>query len=332
MGASRNRRKSGEFELIARYFAPLAAEEPGASGLRDDVAFLEVPVGQDLVAKTDGAIEGVHFLADDPPDLIARKTLRRNLSDLAAKGAAPRWYLLNAAFSKKAGDAWIQAFAKGLAKDQAEFGIRLVGGDTTVTPGPATFAITALGFVRSTWGLRRAGAHVGDDVYVTGTIGDGALGLLARQGKLGRLNAKARGFLIDRYRLPQPRLAVGHHLLGVATASIDISDGLLADLGHLCATSKVAAVIEEALVPLSPAAKAVLAAQPKLIQSVLGGGDDYEILFTAPASAEKVLEHLAAEHKVPITRIGRIVAGKGATVIDAAGKRRQVAHAGWTHS
>jgi thiamine-monophosphate kinase len=328
---SGGRRKSGEFELIARYFAPLAADEPGAFGLRDDVAFLAVPEGQDLVAKTDGAIEGVHFLADDPPDLIARKTLRRNLSDLAAKGAVPRWYLLNAAFSKDVDDAWIAAFAKGLARDQAEFDVRLVGGDTTATSGPATFAITALGFVRSTWGLRRSGAHIGDNLYVTGTIGDGALGLLARGGELGMLKARQRDHLINRYRLPQPRLSVGHHLLGVATAAIDISDGLLADLGHICTTSKLAAVIEETLIPLSPAAKAALAVQPALMQQVLGGGDDYEILFTAPASAEKVIEHLAAEHKVPITRIGRVEPGKSVTVVDATGKRRQAAQTGWTH-
>ncbi len=325
------KRRSGEFELIARYFAPLADQVPGALGLRDDVAFLEVPDGQDLVAKTDSAVAGVHFLADDPPDLIARKVLRRNLSDLAAKGAVPRWYLLDCAFARDVTDRWIATFAKGLARDQEEFDIRLVGGDTKETPGPATFAITALGLVRATWGLRRSGAHAGDSVYVTGTIGDGALGLLARRGELKSLKPKLRDHLIGRYRLPQPRVGLGHHLLGVATASIDVSDGLVADLGHICETSGLGATIEEARVPLSPAAKAALSGKPSLIDTVLTGGDDYEILFTAPASAEKVLEHLAKEHRVPITRIGRMESGKGVTVLTAAGNPRDLGRAGWTH-
>jgi thiamine-monophosphate kinase len=173
-------KRSGEFERIARYFAPLAAEVPGALGLRDDCTFLELPEGQELVATTDTVVEGVHYLPDDPPDLIARKALRVNLSDLAAKGAVPHWYLLNAAFHADHDDAWVAAFARGLAKDQVEFEVSLVGGDTVAAPGAAMFSVTALGLVRPTWGLRRSGAHAGDDIYVTGTIGDGALGLLVR--------------------------------------------------------------------------------------------------------------------------------------------------------
>jgi len=325
-------KRSGEFERIARYFAPLAAEVPGALGLRDDCAFLEVPEGQELVVKTDAIVEGVHFLPDDPPALIARKVLRVNLSDLASKGAVPRWYLLTAAFRADHDDSWIAAFARGLAKDQAEFDVRLVGGDTVTTPGPASFSVTALGLVRATWGLKRSGAHAGDDVYVTGTIGDGALGLLVRRGELARLKPKQQDYLVERYRLPRPRVTLGHHLLGVATSALDVSDGLVADLGHLCETSRLAAVIEEALVPLSPAAKAALAANPALIERVLTGGDDYEILFTAPASVSKVLEHLADQSGTPITRIGRTEAGKGVSVQDAAGKRRNLARGGWTHS
>lgn len=324
-------KRSGEFERIARFFAPLASAVPGALGLRDDAAFLEFPEGHELVAKTDAVVAGVHFLPDDPPDLIARKALRVNLSDLAAKGAVPRWYLLDAAFPIDIDDSWIAAFARGLAKDQAEFDVHLAGGDTVATPGPATFAITALGLVKATWGVRRRGAHVGDDVYVTGTIGDGALGLLARRGKLDFLKAKLRDHLIDRYRLPRPRVALGRHLVGVATAALDVSDGLVADLGHLCAASGRSAVIEEARVPLSPAAQAVLGERPDLIERVLTGGDDYEILFTAPATAGTVLDHLAREYKAPITRIGRIDSGKGVGVLDKAGQRRSFAHGGWTH-
>ncbi|HEX9461159.1 MAG TPA: thiamine-phosphate kinase [Alphaproteobacteria bacterium] len=331
MKAPTNPKKSGEFEIIARYFAPLAAGVPGAFGLKDDAAFLEIPEGHELVAKTDAAVATVHFMADDPPDLIARKTLRRNLSDLAAKGAVPHWYLLDAAFPRDVGDAWIAGFARGLARDQAEFGVHLVGGDTKSTPGPATFAITLLGLVRASWGLHRSGAHPGDELYVTGTIGDGALGLLARKGELGGLKPKAREQLIDRYRLPRPRVAVGPQLLGVATAAIDVSDGLVADAGHISSQSKLAIVLEEKLLPLSAPAKAALAETPALIERVLTGGDDYEILFTAPASVAKVLEHLAGEMKVPITRIGRTEAGKGVTVLDAAGRRRELAQAGWVH-
>lgn len=324
-------KRSGEFEIIARYFAPLAAGVSGACGLTDDVAFLEVPAGQELVAKTDSVVASVHFLPDDPPDLIARKVLRRNLSDLAAKGAVPRWYLLDAAFPKGVGDAWIAGFARGLAHDQAEFDVSLVGGDTKATPGLATFAVTLLGIVPAGRGLRRNGAQAGDEIYVTGTIGDAALGLLARRGKLRFLKPRQRDSLIDRYRLPQPRVAFGPHLLGVASASIDISDGLVADLGHVCETSKLAGVIEEARVPLSPPARVALAQRPQLITQVLIGGDDYEILFTAPATVAKTLERIADELKVPITRIGRMDAGKGVTVLDAKGRRRALTHAGWTH-
>lgn len=324
-------KRSGEFERIARYFAPLAADVPGAHGLRDDCAFLELPEGQELVVKTDAIAEGVHYLPDDPPELIARKVLRVNLSDLAAKGAVPRWYLLTAAFRADHDDPWIAAFVRGLARDQAEFDVRLVGGDTIAAPGPAQFSVTALGMVKASWGLRRSGAHAGEDIYVTGTIGDGALGLLVRRGELARLKPKQREYLVDRYRLPRPRVTLGHQLLGVASAALDVSDGLVADLGHLCESSGLSAVIEEDKVPLSPAARAAVTADPALIERVLTGGDDYEILFTAPPSAAKVLEHRAAESRIPITRIGRTSPGKGVSVVDAAGKRRVPARGGWTH-
>lgn len=324
-------KRSGEFEIIARYFAPLAAGVPGAYGLTDDAAFLDVPAGQELVAKTDSVVAGVHFMPDDPPDSIARKVLRRNLSDLAAKGAVPRWYLLDAAFPKDIGDRWIARFANGLAHDQAEFDVHLVGGDTKATPGRATFAVTLLGLVAAGRGLHRHGARAGDEIYVTGTIGDAALGLHARHGALKFLKSGPRAYLLGRYRLPQPRVAAGPQLRGVATATIDISDGLVADLGHVCETSRVAAVIEENLLPLSAAAKAVLARRPKLIADVLGGGDDYEILFTAPPSAMQTIARVADASRVPMTRIGRITEGAGVTVLDPGGRRRKLARTGWMH-
>jgi thiamine-monophosphate kinase len=239
--------------------------------------------------------------------------------------------LLDAAFPRDVGDAWIAGFARGLARDQEEFDVHLVGGDTKSTPGPATFAVTLLGLVKASWALHRAGAHPGDDVYVTGTIGDGALGLLARKGELNGIKPKPREQLIDRYRLPRPRVALGPQLVGVATAALDVSDGLVADAGHLAGASNLAIVIEEKLVPLSAPAKAAVAGKPELMERVLTGGDDYEILFTAPAAAAKVLAHLASEMKVPITRIGRTEAGKGVGVLDAAGKRRELAQGGWVH-
>ncbi len=324
-------KRRGEFEIIARYFAPLAAGVPGAFGLTDDAAFLDVPDGHELVAKTDSVVATVHFLPDDPPDLIARKVLRRNLSDLAAKGATPRWYLLDAAFPRRVANAWVSRFAKGLARDQAEFGVSLVGGDTKATPGPATFAITLLGVVRPGQGLRRNGARAGDEVYVTGTIGDAALGLMARRGKLRSLTAKQRQHLIGRYQVPRPRVALGPQLPGIATAAIDISDGLVADLGHVCETSKLAAVIDEPSVPLSAPAKAALAARPQLMEQVLTGGDDYEILFTAPAAAAAEIARLAAASGVAMTRIGYMQVGRGVSVLDAQGRRRKLAQGGWTH-
>jgi thiamine-monophosphate kinase len=327
-----NPRKSGEFERIARYFAPLTAAEPGAVGLRDDAAFLNVPEGHELIVTTDAVVAGVHFLPTDPPELIARKALRVNLSDLAAKGAVPRWYLLDAAFPKNTGDAWIADFARGLAKDQVEFGIHLVGGDTVAMPGPATFAITALGVARAGQGLKRGGAQRGDDIYVSGTIGDGALGLLAWQGKLGSLGPKQRDELADRYRLPRPRVALGPRLINLATAAIDVSDGLAADLGHIAETSNLGATIETALVPLSAAAREAVSKRPALMDRVLAGGDDYEILFTAPWRAAKHIRMLERELRVKLTRIGRMEAGKGVKIVDPKGKQLRLKSGGWTHA
>lgn len=326
-----NQRKSGEFERIARYFAPLAAAEPGAAALKDDAAFLAVPEGHELVVTTDAIVAGVHFLPNDQPETIARKALRVNLSDLAAKGAQPRWYLLDAAFPKGTSDAWVAAFAKGLAKDQAEFGIHLIGGDTVATPGPASFAITALGLVTAGQGLRRGGAARGDDIYVTGTIGDGALGLLALQGKLDMLKPKQRDELAERYHLPRPRVAAGRKLLGLATAAIDISDGLVADLGHIAEASTLGAAIETALIPMSPAAKEAVTKRPALMDRVLAGGDDYEILFTAPWRAAKHIRMMERDMRVKVTRIGRMEAEKGVRVVDPGGRVRKVPRGGWTH-
>ncbi|MGF1611623.1 MAG: thiamine-phosphate kinase [Kiloniellales bacterium] len=323
----------GEFELIRRYLAPLAADEPAALGLIDDAAVLAAPPGRDLVLTADAMVAGVHYLAEDPPDLVARKLLRVNLSDLAAMGATPRGYLLTACWPQDVEEHWIAQFVEGLAADQAAFGIRLLGGDTTRTPGPASLSLTALGTVPAGRCLRRSTARAGDLVYVSGTIGDGALGLAALQDRLAGLSAGARHFLAERYRLPQPRVALGEALLAerLATAALDVSDGLAADLAHIAETSGLAAQLEAAAVPLSPAARAALKADPELLASVLTGGDDYELVFTVePAQAEAVAA-LAGRLALQLTRIGVMEAGEGVQVLDAAGVPMALGKSGWTH-
>jgi thiamine-monophosphate kinase len=326
----------GEFELIARYFTPLARGFPGAFGLLDDAAVIAPPPGHELVAKTDAIVGGVHFLDDDPPDLIARKALRVNLSDLAAKGAVPRAYMLAIMLPKTVTEEWIAAFARGLADDQNEYGVHLIGGDTDSTPGPVSIAIMAFGDVAAGRMLRRSGARAGDTVFVTGTIGDAALGLAVLHGELENLEMKTAEILVDRYRLPRPRARLGPRLIGTANAALDISDGLLADLRHLCEASELAAVIEAPHVPLSTAAGEVLATYSRHITTVLTGGDDYEILFTAPPEAVNELTELSRTLDVPITAIGRMQSPSvGAqwqiTVLDESGEPLIFDPRGWTH-
>ncbi len=326
----------GEFELIARYFAPLAAGFPGAFGLLDDAAVIAPLPGHELVAKTDAIVGGVHFLPDDPPDLIARKALRVNLSDLAAKGAVPRAYMLDIMLPRTVTEDWIAAFARGLAQDQDAYRVHLIGGDTDSTPGPVTIAVMAFGDVATGRMLRRGGAREGDTVFVTGTIGDAALGLKVLRGKLARLNTRAANFLVDRYRLPQPRVTLGPRLIGLASAALDVSDGLLADLRHICEVSELAAVVEAPRVPLSTAVRAALATNSERITTVLTGGDDYEILFTAPPAVLNELTELSKTLGVPITAIGRMESppiGKKAqiTVLDESGEPLAFDRSGWTH-
>jgi thiamine-monophosphate kinase len=319
----------GEFARIARFFAPLAG--PGALGLLDDAALIDAPSGRQLVLTADALVAGVHFLADDPPNLVARKMLRVNLSDLAAMGAAPLGYLMTTALPAACDEAWLAGFAAGLATDQAAFGIPLLGGDSVATPGPATLSVTAIGSVPAGQAVRRGGARPGDLIYVSGTVGDAALGLRALRGDLAGLDAAQHSFLADRYHLPQPRLALGQRLVGVAHAMLDVSDGLVGDLNHLCAVSGVAAVLEAARVPLSPAVRGALAHDPALLALVLGGGDDYELVFAAPRAAEPALAALATALALPITMIGSIEAGSGVRVIDETGRNIALAASGYRH-
>ena len=278
--------ESGEDRLIARYFKPLATH-PGAFGLIDDAAIIAPPAGCDLVLTADGIVGGVHFFPDDPPDAVARKALRVNLSDLAAKGAKPLGFLLTLALPKEIGDAWLAPFARGLGADAELFGCPLLGGDTVRTPGPVTISIAAFGAVPHGKMVRRAGAEPGDRVVVTGTIGDAALGLLLRRdaGAAERwgLARDQRDHLAARYLVPQPRNAIAEFLGNYASAAMDVSDGLAGDLAKLCRASGVDAQVETARVPLSDAARAAVAKEPALIETVVTGGDDYEVLACVPA-------------------------------------------------
>lgn len=325
-----------EFELIARYFAPLARSFPGAYGLLDDAAVISPAAGSELVVKTDTIVGGVDFPTGTDADLVARKALRVNLSDLAAKGAIPRAYLVDLVIPAAVDESWIAAFAAGLAHDQAEYGVVLIGGDVSSTSGPVVVGVTALGEAPIGRTIRRGGAGPDDVVFVTGTIGDAALGLYVLQSTLPALESSSAHILRNRYRLPQPRVALGPQLIGLATAGIDISDGLVADLRHLCEVSGLEAIVEAESVPLSPAARAAIASDARLLDIALTGGDDYEILFTAPLSASDRIGQLSQELGIPIKRIGRM-ANPGAVprsrvvVLDARGQPFTFASEGWSH-
>jgi thiamine-monophosphate kinase len=310
-----------EFALIARHFRPLAG--PGALDLTDDAALLAPPAGRELVLTVDAMVAGVHFLPDDPADLVGRKLLRVNLSDLAAKGATPLGYLMTVSAPRATPDAWFAGFAAGLARDQAEFSLTLLGGDTTSTPGPISLSLTAIGHVAPGRMVRRTGAQAGDGIWVTGTIGDGALGLAVARRRL----VDPTGHLLDRYRLPRPRLGLA--IAGVASAAMDVSDGLVQDLGHLCRAAGLQATIEASRVPLSDAARA---AGPDWLTTCLTGGDDYELLLAVPPAREVALHRAAQQAGIPVARIGSFHPGaQGVLVCDLAGQPIALDQPGWSH-
>jgi thiamine-monophosphate kinase len=327
--------ESGEDRLIARYFRPLATAA-GALGLLDDAATITPPPGSDVVLKTDAVVGGVHFFPDDPPDMIARKALRVNLSDLAAKGASPAGFLLSLVLPQTLGGDWLEAFARGLGEDARAYQCPLMGGDTDRTPGPLTISIAAFGIVPSGTMVRRRGARPGDLVVVTGTIGDAALGLLVRRDPATaarwRLDRQQRDHLVGRYLLPQPRNALAEALRQHATAAMDVSDGLAGDLGKLCAVSGGAADIEVARVPLSDAARAAVAGDRGLMETALTGGDDYELVATVPAQARDALMAAARAAGVALTQIGVVRADRpGAHFLDQGGKPLVFKRASFSH-
>jgi thiamine-monophosphate kinase len=319
----------GEFERIRRYFAPLAG--PGGLGLVDDAALVECKPGQRLVVTADAIVAGVHYLPEDPPELVARKLLRVNLSDLAAMGARPLHYVLTTALPAELGPQWLARFAEGLAEDQRRYGIDLLGGDSVGTRGAAVLSVTAIGEVAAGQEVRRSGAKPGDLVWVSGAIGDAFLGLNLLRGAYPALAPEHRDYLVARFRLPDPRTDLGPRLCGIACAMIDVSDGLLADLGHICETSEVGAVVELGLLPLSPAARAVVESEPGIHPQFAAAGDDYELLFAAPADAVDAILALSSHLGTPLTRIGRIEAGSGVRLVDAEGRPILLEAIGYRH-
>jgi thiamine-monophosphate kinase len=312
---------SGEDSLIARYFRPLATD-PGAFDLGDDAAILKA-LGDDIVVTTDAIVEGVHFLAHDPPDTIARKALRVNLSDLAAKGATPAGFVLTLAL-RAADDAWLAPFARGLGEDAGLFGCPLLGGDTVSTPGPLMISITAFGRVSQGKMVRRNGARPGDRIVVTGTIGDAALGLDILKGGVMAValagDAAAKAMLVDRYRVPQPRNALALAVRDHVDAAMDVSDGLAGDLAKLCAASCVSAVIDAESIPLSAAVRGLLSRGVTGIAALVSGGDDYEILCAIPENRFEGFARDAGVAGVAVTSIGMVIAGRAVPrFLDAGG-------------
>jgi len=323
-------RRSGEFELIARYFAPLTAGAPGAFGLTDDAGFVGLPAGQELVVTTDAVIEGVHFRRADPAEKIGAKALRVNLSDLAAKGAEPVGYLLVLCLPAWTDESWIRQFARGLGEDQQRFQVTLLGGDTTAIPGPLVISVTALGAIPAGTAIHRHGAKSGELVFVSGTVGDAACGLRLLKAESFAAGAEEAS-LIERYLLPEPRVSLGRRLRGIATAALDVSDGLLADLNHIAGVSGVGISVEAARLPLSAAYIRQNGDQIAARVEAATGGDDYEIAFTAPPERRETIARIAAETGIAISEIGRVETGTGVLLVDAKGQPVPVERLGYVH-
>jgi thiamine-monophosphate kinase len=324
-------RRPGEFELIDRYLRPLATD-PGALRLADDAAVYAPPHGEEVVLKADLIAEGVHFFSDDPAGAIAAKALRVNLSDLAAKGATPVGYLLSVALRADWTEDWMGGFAAGLREDQERFGVTLFGGDTSRAAGGTVISVAAFGRIPAGRIVRRSGARPGDLVFVSGTIGDAALGLRVRQGTIDAMPAgKSADHLLDRYLYPQPRLELAPAILRFATSALDISDGLVGDFAHICRESEVGGELDATAVPLSAGAKALVAADQTALATVLTGGDDYEILATVAGKDGEAFATAAAVAGVLVTEIGRVVSGGGPPAVFGDGGRLRLDHVSHTH-
>ena len=316
--------KSGEFDLIARYFAPLAG--PAGLGLKDDAACFLPPEGRELVISKDMLVAGTHFFPDDGAADVAFKALSVNISDLAAKGARPEGYLLGLTLPNSVGDTWVGEFSAGLQEAQDLYEVALFGGDTTSGSGPVVVSITVIGSTEKGTMLKRSGAEVGDHIYVSGTLGNGALGLMIRNGDI-----EGGASLLQSYLRPTAQLKLGLLLTEVASASADVSDGLLADVGHICGASGVGARIDAACLPVSVPVRQMLDDDPALWSRIWAGGDDYEIVFTAPPNREEALFARAKSCDTQITRIGVITDTSAVELVDSTGQNVQVDKSGYTH-
>lgn len=315
-----------EFGLIARYFAPLASA-PGAFELKDDAASIASRPGFDLIVTADQIAEGTDFFPGEPPGLVAQKALRVNLSDLAAKGATPFGYLMTLTLPEARED-WLQGFANGLAADQKTYGLSLMGGDTG--NGPLSITITAFGHVREGRMVRRDTAKAGEAIYVTGMIGDSGGGLAVLQKADAGISQRDRNYLIDAYRSPKPPVDFGAALSSFASAGVDISDGLIADLGHVAQTSGVAVTLTAESIPRSSALRALWGDEPAAIIRAATAGDDYQIAFSADPEREPEILAAARQTGVTVTRIGVAAAGQGIGLLYH-GKELAVPAAGYSH-
>jgi thiamine-monophosphate kinase len=313
-----------EFDLIRRYFTRIT---PGALlGVGDDAALLQASAGNVMAVSTDMLVSGTHFFADADPYLLGHKTLAVNLSDMAAMGATPRWATLALALPE-ADEAWLKKFSAGFFALAGEYGVELIGGDTT--RGPLNLCVTIFGEVPAHLALRRSGAQVGDEIWVSGRVGDAALALAHLQGRV-ELSEADNVFCAAALHQPQPRIALGLALRGVASSAIDVSDGLLADLGHILNASQVGARIEAAALPVSPVLRSYLS-QPLGRQCALSGGDDYELCFTAPARSNAEIQRIGARLGLPLTPIGKVVASRDCIVHDAFGNPINAGAGGYDH-
>ena len=322
--------RPSEFSIIGKYFAPLAGE--GAFNLRDDAAEIIPTEGMSLVITQDAIAEGIHFFSNDAPDMIAKKALRVNLSDLAAKGAVPKYISLALGLAKSWNEEWIADFAFGLKEDCKTFDVELTGGDTFVSGDGFVISITAIGEMPKGSYISRLGASEEDVVYVTGSIGDGALGLLARRQNIGTLNVDENEYLKTRYLLPQPRVEFAKVIREFATASMDISDGLVGDLEKLCQASNVSASVEIKNIPLSKAIKKAVQSESKFLETALTGGDDYEILVTIKPQHTAEFEEAVSRLPFTVMRIGTISSGQGVKMFDTSGQVIEFEKSSYDHS
>ncbi len=319
-----------EFDLIEKYSLPLTGGQPGAFDLKDDAALITSQEG--FIVTTDMLIEGVHFLSDANPSLIAKKALRANLSDLAAMGSKPVAYTLAVAIPKKhmKDESWIKAFSDSLAEENASFGVYTLGGDTTSTDGLLTISITAFGVPVNGHILKRSEAYVGDSIFVSGSIGDAFLGLQNMNGSID-VSDNDRKFIESRYWMPTPRTELGQELAAFATSAIDISDGLLAEMNHVCKASSVGAVIQYHALPLSSSAKNILKKYPGLYKAFFSAGDDFELLFTVKAEDVSRCAELSQAYNIQLTKIGEVNSGVDLIVYDDDTRQVEFGEMGYDH-